>query len=93
VTKEVAGRISKEDESGNESDLSLHGSFATLAATFGGIGLCASGLNLAVAAALIWNTVYLERAVNELRSNGKAVPDESYGSYDLARLETDRAQV
>ena len=36
----------------------------------------ASGLNLAVAAIILWNTVYLGRAVDELRSRGEAVPDE-----------------
>ncbi len=36
----------------------------------------ASGLNLAVAAIILWNTVYLGRAVEELRSRGEAIPDE-----------------
>lgn len=36
----------------------------------------ASGLNLAVAAVILWNTVYLSRAVAELRSAGEEVPDE-----------------
>ena len=36
----------------------------------------ASGLNLAVAAITLWNTVYLGRAVDELRSNGEIIPDE-----------------
>jgi len=36
----------------------------------------ASGLNLAVAAVILWNTVYLGRAVAELRSQGEVVPDE-----------------
>jgi len=36
----------------------------------------ASGLNLAVAAIILWNTVYLGRAVDELRSRGETVPDE-----------------
>jgi TnpA family transposase len=36
----------------------------------------ASGLNLAVAAIILWNTVYLGRAVDELRSRGEAIPDE-----------------
>ncbi len=35
----------------------------------------ASGLNLAVAAIILWNTVYLGRAVEELRSRGEAIPD------------------
>ncbi|HME83800.1 MAG TPA: Tn3 family transposase [Roseiarcus sp.] len=36
----------------------------------------ASGLNLAVAAIILWNTVYLRRAVDELRSRGEIIPDE-----------------
>ena len=36
----------------------------------------ASGLNLAVAAVILWNTVYLGRAVAELRSRGEIVPDD-----------------
>jgi hypothetical protein len=36
----------------------------------------ASGLNLAVAAVILWNTVYIDRAVAELRSRGEVVPDE-----------------
>ena len=36
----------------------------------------ASGLNLAVTAITLWNTVYLGRAVDELRSNGEIIPDE-----------------
>jgi TnpA family transposase len=36
----------------------------------------ASGLNLAVAAVILWNTVYLSRAVTELRSHGEAVSDD-----------------
>src|SRR5271165_3656841 len=36
----------------------------------------ASGLNLAVAAIILWNTVYLGRAVDELRSRGEIGPDE-----------------
>ena len=36
----------------------------------------ASGLNLAVAAIILWNTVYLVRAVDELRSRGETIPDE-----------------
>lgn len=35
----------------------------------------ASGLNLVTAAIVYWNTVYLGRAVDYLRSAGKAVPD------------------
>ena len=37
----------------------------------------ASGLNLIVAAIVLWNTVYLERAVAALRGHGIAVDDES----------------
>ena len=36
----------------------------------------ASGLNLAVATIILWNTVYLGRAVDELRSRGETIPDE-----------------
>ena len=36
----------------------------------------ASGLNLVTAAIVYWNTVYLGRAVDYLRSTGKAVPDD-----------------
>ena len=36
----------------------------------------ASGLNLAVAAIILWNTVYLSRAVTELRSQGEVIGDE-----------------
>ncbi|MGB3582128.1 MAG: Tn3 family transposase, partial [Roseiarcus sp.] len=33
-------------------------------------------LNLAVAAIILWNTVYLGRAVDELRSRGEIIPDD-----------------
>jgi TnpA family transposase len=36
----------------------------------------ASGLNLAVAAVILWNTVYLSRAVDELRSCGEPLSDD-----------------
>ena len=36
----------------------------------------ASGLNLAVTAIILWNTLYLGRAVDELRSRGEIIPDE-----------------
>lgn len=36
----------------------------------------ASGLNLVVAAIILWNTVYLERAVQELRSRGQLIDDD-----------------
>jgi TnpA family transposase len=35
----------------------------------------ASGLNLATAAIVLWNTVYLERAVRAIRKRGQAVED------------------
>jgi TnpA family transposase len=38
----------------------------------------ASGLNLVIAAITLWNTVYLERAVNALRERG-AVNDALLG--------------
>ena len=37
----------------------------------------ASGLNLAVAAIIYWNTVYLSRAVEIFRAGGHSIPDES----------------
>jgi TnpA family transposase len=37
----------------------------------------ASGLNLVVAAIVLWNTVYLERAVAAIRQNGQTVADET----------------
>ena len=40
----------------------------------------ASGLNLVTAAIVLWNTVYLERATNALRENGKFA-DESLLQY------------
>jgi Tn3 transposase DDE domain len=36
----------------------------------------ASGLNLVVASVVLWNTVYLDRAVTELRSRGEVVRDD-----------------
>ena len=36
----------------------------------------ASGLNLAVAAIILWNTVYLGRAVTELRAQGEVIGDD-----------------
>jgi TnpA family transposase len=36
----------------------------------------ASGLNLVVAAIILWNTVYLGRAVDTLRRQGEIIPDE-----------------
>jgi hypothetical protein len=35
----------------------------------------ASGLNLVVIAIILWNTIYLERAVNALRQHGISFPD------------------
>jgi hypothetical protein len=35
----------------------------------------ASGLNLVVAVIILWNTVYLERAISTLRSPGKDIPE------------------
>jgi TnpA family transposase len=37
----------------------------------------ASGLNLIVAAIILWNSVYLERAIAALRGHGIAIEDES----------------
>ena len=39
----------------------------------------ASGLNLAVAAIVLWNTVYLSRAIAALRAVGEEVPDALLG--------------
>jgi hypothetical protein len=36
----------------------------------------ASGLNLVIAAIVYWNTLYMGRAVEHLRSQGRIVPDE-----------------
>ena len=36
----------------------------------------ASGLNLVVAAIILWNTAYLERAVQALRDSGREVDDK-----------------
>lgn len=36
----------------------------------------ASALNLVVAAIILWNTVYIERAVRRLRAGGEHIPDE-----------------
>jgi hypothetical protein len=36
----------------------------------------ASGLNLVVAAIVLWNTVYLERAASTLRERGRAISDD-----------------
>ena len=36
----------------------------------------ASGLNLVVAAIILWNTVYLERVVDALRAQGQAVDED-----------------
>ncbi len=38
------------------------------------MGLC--GLSLITAAIVRWNTVYLDRAVRQLRAQGAAVPDD-----------------
>ncbi|KAA0675758.1 Tn3 family transposase [Roseomonas genomospecies 6] len=35
----------------------------------------AGGLNLVVAAIILWNTVYMERAINALRAGGEHIPD------------------
>lgn len=36
----------------------------------------ASGLNLVTAAIVLWNTIYLERAINALRTHGQSVEEE-----------------
>jgi len=37
----------------------------------------ASGLNLIVAAIILWNTIYLERAIAALRGHGVAIDEEA----------------
>jgi TnpA family transposase len=44
--------------------------------TFENQGFRASGLSLITAAIVHWNTVYLDRAVRQLRAQGLAVPDD-----------------
>ena len=46
----------------------------------------ASGLNLAVAAIILWNTVYLGRAVDQLRSQGEVFGDDLARPYRPARM-------
>jgi hypothetical protein len=36
----------------------------------------ASGLNLVVAAIVVWNTVYIEKAVEHLKQQGMDIPEE-----------------
>lgn len=36
----------------------------------------ACGLNLVVAAIILWNTVYMERAIQRLRTGGEDIPDD-----------------
>jgi hypothetical protein len=36
----------------------------------------ASGLNLVIAAIILWNTVYMERAVRALRAGGEEIPND-----------------
>ena len=45
----------------------------------------ASGLNLAVAAITLWNTVYLGRAVDQLRSQGEVIDDALLGGNTRSR--------
>jgi TnpA family transposase len=37
---------------------------------------CASGLNFVVAAIILWNTVYLERAIQALRDSGQKIDED-----------------
>ncbi|BBE10377.1 Tn3 family Transposase [Mycoavidus cysteinexigens] len=46
----------------------------------------ASGLNLVVSAIVLWNTVYLERAVYALRNSGKNVDNQLLQHLSPARL-------
>ena len=45
----------------------------------------ASGLNLVVAAIILWNTVYLERAIGALRQQGRQIGrlTQTYGAVPL----------
>ena len=43
--------------------------------SFDGQAFSASGLNVVVSAIVHWNTVYLSRAVEHLRRNGRIIPD------------------
>jgi TnpA family transposase len=36
----------------------------------------ASGLNLVVAAIILWNTVYLAKAIAHLKQQGEVIPEE-----------------
>jgi hypothetical protein len=45
-------------------------------ATLPNQGYRASGLNLAVTAIILWNTIYLARAVDALRVHGEILPDD-----------------
>src|ERR1700730_8664183 len=47
----------------------------------------ASGLNLVVAAIVLWNTVYLERAVAAIRQNGQTVANETLTHLSPLRWE------
>jgi len=47
----------------------------------------ASGLNLVTAAIVLWNTVYLERAINALKEHGIQVDD------NLLQYLVERAKV
>ncbi len=53
----------------------LHKQGRIIDRTFENQSYRASGLNLVTAAIVYWNTVYLGRAVQHLRSNGKIIPD------------------
>jgi len=51
----------------------------------------ASGLNLVVAAIVLWNTVYLERAVRALKSHNQQV-DEGFAAHVTPRFGTHKSQ-
>jgi len=50
-----------------------------------------SGLSLITAAIVHWNTVYLDRAVQQLRAQGAVVPGDLLGACRPARLGAHRA--
>lgn len=47
----------------------------------------ASGLNLVVTAIVLWNTVYLERAVAAIRQTGQIVSDEALAHLSQLKWE------
>ncbi len=48
----------------------------------------ASGLNLVTAAIILWNTVYLERAIKALKASGRSVNDDLLRNFVPLRMGT-----